>query len=466
MSRALPPRSNSSPFSAPASQEAGLLPGSGELVEKRTSALVFTIASATVLFGVPFGIVALRPGLLKAGIFLDTCESGYADVFARTGVPCHKMALILAQVFALVIVLGAVGTLPFGILADRWGPRGVIRACLLVTGAGFAISGIDLHSGIAFTIGMCVASIAAIAVGAVATTNVLPDGCKEEDTEMWFTISVALADGGCVVAVPIGALIKWTILPVWVWMIVVGIIVLAIFLPLHHVAVREKTVKPPTLGHVTVAQVTRRSYVQRLFLPYLVTMAWGGAIESASGHIFQHFGGSGGSANSPLIMYVPLVVAAGAFASTIVFLVIDFDHIRVGTWIRYLSLLAVIVIMSLPKLHTPSAFWLLIFFMSSFRASTLGAVIFAGFDLAEDAAKGTVVGVLTTFSCILALIPMQLYTYVLADHPDYYAHITLGASVLCLGADIFTLQVLREGREATAAAVAPAGSDEAPHRSI
>ncbi|MCJ1362390.1 hypothetical protein MMC16_001493 [Acarospora aff. strigata] len=99
-------------------------------------AVIYCLLSA----GIVFGYAALKPVLVKEGVYKDRCrEEGVhpqSDGGLRT---CYEQEIRLNLMFTVAAVATNVCALPVGTILDRYGPRtsGIVGSILLATGALF-----------------------------------------------------------------------------------------------------------------------------------------------------------------------------------------------------------------------------------------------------------------------------------------------------------------------------------------
>lgn len=110
---------------------------------KRVAQVVAVILACWCASGIVFGFAALKPILIKEGVFSDLCTPEELDAGVQV---CFDQALRLNFLFSLASTTANVSALPVGTLLDRYGPK----LCMLL-GSFFLATG-SLLMSLAFQI--------------------------------------------------------------------------------------------------------------------------------------------------------------------------------------------------------------------------------------------------------------------------------------------------------------------------
>ncbi|EYE90162.1 putative MFS transporter Fmp42 [Aspergillus ruber CBS 135680] len=105
---------------------------------KRIAQVCIAALSCFLSGGIIFGFAAIKPILIKEGVYRDLC---FPEELGQGVFVCYRQEIRLNLVFATAAVATNLSALPIGTILDTYGPRicGIISCCLLTIGSLFFV---------------------------------------------------------------------------------------------------------------------------------------------------------------------------------------------------------------------------------------------------------------------------------------------------------------------------------------
>jgi hypothetical protein len=191
-----------------------------------------------------------------------------------------------------------------------------------------------------------------------------------------------------------------------------------------------------------VMALLRDPRMQKVVFFYVAMMSFTTGIAAASGRLITMYGNS---ASVDATIYVPLVIAGGAFIVASVLAALGNDHVKVGFPLRCCCLTVVCVTLCVPGLRAMPAFWTLVLAMAGYGALSVKACTRAIFLTSPRGSEGTACGAMFSVGGVINLIVSQLVTYLLPLSEPALLATTLVMAVFCVVGDSWVTHVLARG---------------------